>query len=187
MIPRPTLIEWQKRSRLDKSNWRVKHLEYLREQIEIESLTRDEIRQKPLHVKDIFLLSVFVFFHKKDENLLNLHKMKTPFRLFCLLQKEGVEYQHDFAKSIWSLEVKDGTKRKIADYYSTFELLDMLTSAQYALLIRTVIGFIEQIEEKIEPTHTNLLDGLTWQELHMYNKAFSQKAIYKYFSNLGLL
>ena len=29
LIPRPTLIEWQKRAKKDKRNWRVHHLNYL--------------------------------------------------------------------------------------------------------------------------------------------------------------
>lgn len=60
-IPRPTLIEWQKRAKVDKDNWRVKHLEYLRHQVELENLTKQEIKQMPLNIEDIFLISVYLF------------------------------------------------------------------------------------------------------------------------------
>ena len=65
LIPRPTLIEWQKRVKKDKQNWRVKHLNYLREQLDIEELTLEELKSKPILVEDIFLIAVFMFFDAK--------------------------------------------------------------------------------------------------------------------------
>ena len=57
----------------------------------------------------------------------------------------------------------------------------------FAIFIRKIKQFIELTKEKLKPTHTDLLDGISWQELHMYNKAFSDKAIKKYFEDLGII
>lgn len=185
LIPRPTLIEWQKRVKTDKQNWRVKHLDYLREQVIVEELTLEELRSKPLLCEDIFLLSVFVFFNKNIVYI-NLPEFKKNLRIFAYANRDNVEYRHDFAKKVWSLKIDDGTGRNIANYRNLIEIIDTMTIAQFTLLMRKIVHFVESIEEKIKPSHTNLLDGLTWQELHMYDKAFNDKAIKKYFSVLGL-
>jgi len=185
-IPRPTLIEWQKRVKQDKQNWRVNHLNYLREQIEIEDLTLKELKSKPILVNDIFLISVYLFFNPKYIYT-NRDDFKKELRSFSYGDRASVEYRHEFALKIWSIELNDDTGRRIANYYTLMDLLDSLTAAQMALFIRKIKQFLLAIEKKLEPSHTDLLDGITWQELHMYDKAFSDKAIKKYFEDLGVL
>lgn len=182
-IPRPTLIEWQKRTKKDKKNWRVNHLNYLREQIEIEELTLEELKTKPILVEDIFLISVFLFFYAKYDYI-NKDSFKKDLRIFAYSNRKSVEYRHDFALKIWSIELTDDSGRRIANYHSIIELLDNFTAAQFTLFIRKIKQFVLKIEEKLEPSHTDLLDGITWQELHMYDKAFSDKEIKKHFSFL---
>lgn len=182
-IPRPTLIEWQKRTKLDKENWRVNHLHYLREQLEIEEQTLTELQSKPILVEDIFLLSVFFFFKGKSD-FMDRNNFKKDLRTFAYSNRTSVEYRHDFALKIWSLELTDDTGRRIANYHNLIELLESLTASQYAFFIRQIQYFLSKVEQKLEPSHTDLLDGLTWQELHMYDKAFSDKAIKKQFSFL---
>lgn len=185
-IPRPTLIEWQKRTKDDKDNWRVKHLDYLRSQIIIENQTKEEIKHKPLNIEDIFLVSVYLFFNR-DIDYLCVHNLKKGLREFGYINRESVEYRHDFAKKIWSVSIQDGTKRKISNYHRTFDILDSFTAAQYGVFITNVVEFIKSVDKAISPSKTDLLDGLTWQELHMYDKYFSNKAIEKYFSTQGLI
>lgn len=185
-IPRPTLIEWQKRVQEDKGNWRVKHLNYLREQVLIEEMTFAELRTKPIIIEDIFLLSVYLFF-TKDVDFLDTDTLKKGLRSFGSLYKEGVEYHHDFAKRIWSIDLDDGSKRKISNYYNTIDLMHLLTVAQYALLMRSIVEFVDEIKDKINPSFTDILTGLTWQEIYTYDKAFSEKSITKYFINKGIL
>ena len=61
-IPRPTLIEWQKRAE-QKDNWRVKHLAYLRMQLSVEKETYDEIKSFAPCIEDLFLFKdAFNFF-----------------------------------------------------------------------------------------------------------------------------
>lgn len=182
-IPRPTLIEWQKRTKLDKKNWRVKHLNYLREQLDIEELTLLELQAKPILSNDIFLISVFLFFDSKYDYM-HRDNFKKDLRSFAYSNRKSVEYRHEFALKIWSIELNDDTGQRIANYHNLIELLDSFTAAQFALFIREIKIFLFKIQEKIEPSHTDLLDGLSWQELHMYEKSFSDKAIKKHFNFL---
>jgi hypothetical protein len=186
LIPRPTLIEWQKKAKDDKKNWRVKHLDYLREQLDIEEKTLLELQKKPICVEDIFLIAVFIFFNKQV-NCLDKNSLKLGLRSFGLANKEGVNYKHEFAQRIWSISINDGSKRKISNYYNAVEIIDTMTASQYALFIRTIVNFTEEIKEKIQPSHIDLLEGLTWQEVHTYDKSFSNKTISKYFLNKGVL
>ena len=181
-IPRPTLIEWQKRVKKEKLNWRVKHLQYLREQLIIEEETINELKSKPILIEDIFLFSVFLFFNKKLDYM-QRDIVKKKIKKFAYENRTSVEYKHNFAKKIWSLKTDENFK--IANYHSLIDMIDSLSISQYATLTREIKKFLYQIEEKIKPTHTNLLDGLTWQELHMYDKAFDLKAIKKYFEILS--
>jgi len=185
-IPRPTLIEWQKRTKTDKQNWRVKHLNYLREQLDIEELTLSELKLKPILVEDIFLISVFLFFYTKYDYM-NRESFKKELKSFAYGKRDSVEYKHDFVQKIWSIELHDNSGRKIANYQPLIDLLDSLTAGQFALFIRTIKQFLIQIEEKLQPSHTDLLDGITWQELYMYDKSFSDNAIKKYFESLGIV
>ncbi len=185
-IPRPTLIEWQKRAKKDKQNWRVNHLNYLREQLDIEELTLKELKEKPILVEDIFLISVFLFFYAKYD-FMDRNNFKKELREFAYANRKNVEYRHDFALKIWSIELNDDSGRRVANYQSLIDLLDTLTAAQFALFIRKIKQFLLKIEDKLEPTHTDLLDGITWQELHMYDKAFSDNEIKIHFEELGLI
>jgi len=186
LIPRPTLIEWQKRVKKDKQNWRVNHLNYLREQLDIEELTLLELKEKPILIEDIFLISVFLFFDA-NYDYMNRENFKKQLRAFAYANRKSVEYRHEFALKIWSIELNDESGRRIANYKSLIDVLDSLTASQFAFFIRKIKQFLLKVEEKLEPSHTDLLDGVTWQELHMYNKAFSDKAIKKYFDELGLI
>ena len=186
LIPRPTLIEWQKRVKKDKQNWRVNHLNYLREQLDIEELTLLELKSKPILVEDIFLISVFLFFDAKYDYM-NRENFKKELRAFAYSNRQSVEYRHEFALKIWSIPLNDDTGRRIANYKNLIDILDSLTAAQFALFIRKIKQFLLKTEEKLEPSHTDLLDGITWQELHMYDKAFSDKAIKKHFEDLGII
>ena len=186
LIPRPTLIEWQKRAKKDKHNWRVNHLNYLREQLDIEELTLTELKSKPILVEDIFLMSVFLFFNAKYDYM-DRENFKKELRDFAYSNRKSVEYRHEFALKIWSIELNDDTGRRVANYSNLTDILDSFTAAQYALFIRKIKQFLDSIETKLEPSHTDLLDGLTWQELHMYDKAFSDKGIRKYFEDLGII
>ena len=186
LIPRPTLIEWQKRAKKDKQNWRVNHLNYLREQLDIEELTLNELKTKPILVEDIFLISVFLFFDPKYDYM-NRENFKKELRAFAYSNRKSVEYRHEFAQKIWSIELNDDSGSRVANYYSLIDILDSFTASQFALFIRKIKQFLEKIEEKLQPSHTDLLDGITWQELHMYDKAFSDKAIKKHFEDLGII
>lgn len=164
----------------------MKHLDYLREQIIVEEMTFAELRVKPINSEDIFLICIYVFFNKQVD-FLDIDKLKKGLRSFGSLYKESVEYHHDFAKRIWSIDLNDGSTRKISNYYHALDLINLLSAAQYALLMRSIIAFIEEIKDKLNPSFTNILDGLTWQEIYMYDKALSDKAIDKYFSHKGIL
>ena len=186
LIPRPTLIEWQKRVKNDKQNWRVNHLNYLREQIDIEELTLKELKSKPILIEDIFLISVFLFFNA-NYDYINRDNFKKELREFAYSNRKSVEYRHEFALKIWSIELNDDSDRRVANYQSPIDLFESLTAAQFILFIRKIKQFILKIEKKLEPSHADLLDGLTWQELHMYDKAFSDKAIKIHFEELGII
>jgi hypothetical protein len=186
LIPRPTLIEWQKRAKKDKRNWRVHHLNYLREQLDIEEQTIKELKSKPIIIEDIFLISVFLFFYAKYDYM-NRDNFTKELRVFAYANRKSVEYRHDFALKIWSIELNDDSGRRIANYKNLVDLLESFTAFQFAIFIRKIKQFIELTKEKLEPTHTDLLDGISWQELHMYDKAFSDKAIKKYFEDLEII
>jgi len=186
LIPRPTLIEWQKRAKKEKKNWRVSHLDYLREQLDIEELTLAELRLKPILIEDIFLLSVFMFFNTKND-FMNCENFAKELRVFAYANRKSVEYRHDFALKIWSIELNDDSGRRVANYKNLLELLESLTAAQFAIFMRKIKQFIQKTEEKLKPSHTDLLDGITWQELHMYDKAFNDKTIKKEFEDLGVI
>ncbi|WP_458699436.1 hypothetical protein ACKGJI_06285 [Sulfurospirillum sp. 1307] len=182
-IPRPTLIDWQKRVKKEKNNWRVKHLAYLKEQLIIEDEILRELQRKPILVEDIFLLSVFLFFNK-DIDYMQRDNLKKELKKFAYENRSSVEYRHDFAKRIWSYD--QDKNLKTANYYKVIDLLDSLNISQYVFLVRMIKNFIYKIDNKLKPSYTNLLDGLTWQELHMYDKAFSNDAIKKYFKDLNI-
>lgn len=184
-IPRPTLIEWQKKAKNDNDNWRVKHLEYLREQVLVEELTLKELKSKPLLIEDVFLLCVFIFFNK-NYDYLNVDKFKNDLRLFAYSNSDSVEYRHEFAEKVWPIKLNDDSGRRISNYHSLIEIIDTMTIAQFVLLLRKITDYVLVVENKVKPSFTNLLDGLTWQEIHMYDRSFSDKSIKKHFSDLGI-
>ena len=146
-IPRPTLIEWQKRAEGEKDNWRVKHLEYLRVQLLVEKETLQEIRHYALCAEDLFILSIYIFFQNINHHI-SKDKLRKGLREFALHVRSGVEYQHEFAQRIWSLRVGDESNKKIVNYYRAFDVLDRLSAAQYALLISYVIDFVKITKKK---------------------------------------
>ncbi|MDD3325434.1 MAG: hypothetical protein PHN38_09980 [Sulfurospirillaceae bacterium] len=179
-IPRATLIEWQKKSLSEKNNWRVKHLEYLRVQLIVDEETAEEVRAKAVLNEDLFVMCIYVFFYNID-TYVSKNEFKKGLREFALTPISGVEYQHDFAKKVWSLSL-DGSSRKIVDYFRVFDVLERLTSAQYALVLNMVISFVDDVKHKLKIDKCkSLLDGKTWQELYAYDKAFSAKNIDEYF------
>lgn len=186
-IPRPTLIEWQKCIKEKKlQNWRALHLEYLREQVEVEKLTKEELLQKGILVEDLFDICVYLFLtNKKSVPLKN--DFKKEFRHFMLYPEKSIEYQHDFAKKIWKDETVDGRAIKVGEYYNVLKFLDTLTSFQYYVLLRTALGFVFKLYENENMMCKKGLVGKTWQELHMYDKAFSHKNLESYFKSEGIL
>ena len=185
-IPRPTLIEWQKKADEDAKNWRVRHLEYLRNQLWIEQETYKEIRFLAPCTQDLFVLSIYFFFYNIN-HIPTKEALRQGLREFSLEIRSGVEYQHEFAQRIWSLRIGDESNRRIVNYYRVFELLERFSTAQYALFIESILSFLENIKNRYTIATKTFLEGKTWQELYTYDKAFSLKAIEDFFQNRGIL
>lgn len=185
-IPRPTLIEWQKKSQENSSNWRTKHLQYLRDQLAIEEETINEINQKGIHLEEAFLWLAFLFFEAAHRPL-----PKTDFasklRHFAFVRDYGVEYQHPFAKRIWSEQVIDGVTQRIAPYVSLVELSERLTAAQYYCLQSLLLKVLSSIRKKVNLHTRPKMNGSTWQELHTYDKAFQISYIKKELEQYGVV
>ena len=184
-IPRPTLIEWQKKAN-EPENWRSKHLSYLRMQFDVEQETRYEIKQAAPCVEDLFLLVIYLYFTNQF-TYLSKQTLMSGFRAFSLHIPMGVEYQHDFATRIWSLRMGEESSKKMVNYYRLFDLLKQLTSAQYALLLSDAIEFNLCVKKTFGLQSGVLLEGKTWQELFTYDKAFSQKSIEHFFKERQIL
>lgn len=185
-IPRPTLIEWQKRSEVEGDNWRVRHLAYLRRQLWVEQETYKEIRHLAPCSEDLFILSIYFFFHS-IESMPHPEELRKGLREFSLHIRNGVEYQHEFAQRIWSLRIGNDSNRRIVNYYRIFDLIERFNASQYALLIENVLLFLIHIKKRYSIATTTFLEGKTWQELYMYDKAFSLKAIEEFFKKRGIL
>ena len=181
-IPRPTLIEWQKCPKGDEKNWRFKHIEYLREQIDAENETKEELRKKAILPNELFLICVYLFL-SCIQNTPIKPVFKKQFKDFLLNPKKSIEHQHDFAKRIW----KDDDNDRYRDYQKTMLLLDELTAFQYYFLIRASIGFNAKLFNNEHLKCSKGLDGKTWQELYTYDKEFSLKNIEEYFKRFGVL
>ena len=184
-IPRPTLIEWQKRVK-EKENWRVKHLAYLKMQLDVERETCAEIKAYAPCAEELFLLSVYLFFYN-IHHYLPKQELMSAFRAFALETRSGVVYQHEFAGRIWSLRMGEESSKKMVNYYRLFDLLNRLTASQYALLLSFAMEFVEQAKQKYSIETKNGLEDKTWQELFMYDKAFSLKAIEAFFKEKAIL
>lgn len=185
-IPRPTLIEWQKRVGNEKDNWRVKHLEYLRTQLLVEKETIQEIKRYAISPEDIFVLSVYLFFYNIN-GYVPKSELQKGLREFSLHVRSGVEYQHEFAQRIWSLRMGEESTKKMVNYYRIFDVLERLSSAQYALFVGHVVDFVKMLKQKHHIETKTFLEGKTWQELYAYDKAFSIKGIDEYFISRGIL
>ncbi|MDR0467282.1 MAG: hypothetical protein LBG67_00335 [Campylobacteraceae bacterium] len=180
-IPRPTLVEWQKCIKNEKlKNWRATHLEYLREQVEVENQTKLELSQKGVLVDDLFSICVYLFLNNK-RSVPTKDNFMREFRHFMLHPENSIEYQHDFAKRIWKEEVVDERKIRVGEYFNILKLIDTLTSFQYYVLLRVALKFVFEIYENENMMCKKGLIGKTWQELHMYDKAFSHKKLESYF------
>lgn len=185
-IPRPTLIEWQKRAEVEGDNWRVRHLAYLRQQLWVEQETYKEIRHLAPCSEDLFILSIYFLFYS-IETMPQPEELRKGLREFALHVRNGVEYQHEFAQRIWSLRIGNDSNRRIVNYYRIFDLLERFNAAQYALLMENILLFLAHIKKRYIISTTTFLEGKTWQELYMYDKAFSLKAIEEFFKKRGIL
>ncbi|MDR0579501.1 MAG: hypothetical protein LBG21_02750 [Campylobacteraceae bacterium] len=175
-IPRPTLIEWEKLPKNDDKNWRAKHIEYLREQIDVENQTKEELKKRVIFPSELFLLCSHLFL-LSIKSIIPKYEFKKSFKEFLLNPKKSVEYQHDFAKRIW----KDDKDNRYDDYQKIMLLVDELTSFQYYLLIRLCLQFNTKFFNNENLTCSKGLDGKTWQELHTYDKEFSLRKIEDFF------
>ncbi|MBN2964168.1 hypothetical protein JWV37_05205 [Sulfurospirillum sp. T05] len=177
-IPRPTLIEWQKKAEDKTPNWRTKHLQYLREQLEIEEETIGEINQKGILLEEYFLWVTFLFFeHAKHP--LPKSTFAQKLRKFSFVNEFGVEYQHPYAKRIWLEVDMDGRMQRVAPYVSLVEVSERLTAAQYYCVQTILLRILDAIRQKLNTNVKPKLIGSTWQELHMYDKAFSVETLKK--------
>jgi hypothetical protein len=181
-IPRPTLIEWEKLPKNDDKNWRAKHIEYLREQVDIETETKEELKKRVISSSELFLLCSYLFL-TCTKSVISRYEFKKSFKEFLLSPKKGVEYQHDFAKRIW----KDDGDDRYGDYQKTMLLIDELTSFQYYFLIRICLRFNIKFFDNENLICSKGLEGKTWQELYIYDKEFSLKKIEDYFRKEGVV
>jgi hypothetical protein len=180
-IPRPTLIEWQKQPKTDEKNWRAKHIEYLREQIDAEYETKRELREKAILPEDLFLICAYLFL-TCTKSAPKKQEFKKALKEFLLYPKKSVEFQHEFAKRIW----KDGEDTNNG-YLNSMLLIDSLNAFQYYVLVRAALDFNLRLFNNDNLNCSEGLKGKTWQELYMYDKEFSLKKIADFFKNAGIL
>ncbi|MDR1614279.1 MAG: hypothetical protein LBS26_01790 [Campylobacteraceae bacterium] len=181
-IPRPTLIEWQKCSNSgDNKNWRTKHIEYLREQIDAEEETKKELQEKAILVEELFLICVYLFL-TCTRKIPKKQDFKQGIKEFLLYPKKSIELQHEFAKRIWKEEEDTNNS-----YLKNLLLMDSLSTFQYHVLIRSALDFNLRLFNNENLACYEGLKGKTWQELYMYNKEFSLKNIADYFKKIGIL
>jgi hypothetical protein len=181
-IPRPTLIEWEKLPKGDDKNWRTKHIVYLREQLDIEAETKNELKKKVILPNELFLICAYLFL-TYTKIVLTKDDFKRLFKEFLLNPKKSIEYQHDFAKRIW----KDDKDNRYDDYQKIMLLMDELTSFQYYLLIRLCLRFNMKFFNNENFICSEGLEGKTWQELYMYDKEFSLRKIEDFFKKENVI
>ncbi|MDR0407584.1 MAG: hypothetical protein LBH45_01505 [Campylobacteraceae bacterium] len=177
-IPRPTLIEWEKLPKNDDKNWRTGHIAYLREQIDVENGTKDELKKKVILPNELFLICAHLFL-TYTKSTPTKDEFKKSFKNFLLNPKKSIEYQHNFAKRIW----KDDSDERYKDYQKVMLLIDELTCFQYYLLIRLCLKYNMNFFNNENLICSEGLEGKTWQELHMYDREFSLKKIEDYFKH----
>lgn len=185
-IPRPTLIEWQKRLEDDPKNWRSTHLKYLRDQLLIEEETLKEISKMGIMLEEYFLMTVFIFFNASKKTM-NKQEFIVSLRKFSITLDSSVEYQHPFSKRIWQECEVDAQKVRMLPYFSLVMIIEKLTSAQYYCLIHSLEDVVGEIKEKLSIAKKPKLIGCTWQELHMFDKAFSLESLSKKLEHHHLL
>lgn len=173
-IPRPTLIEWQKKS--DKKDWRTYHLTYLRQQLLVEDETTEELNMKGINMQEYFLWLVFIFFADQKESMPKM-TFTQKLREFSFNDDFGVEYQHPFCRRIWDEKEIDGKKVRIARYTSLLELISRLTSAQYYCIQSILLDVVADIKMRLGIRGKVVLDGMTWQELYTLEKTFSDEML----------
>jgi hypothetical protein len=54
-------------------------------------------------------------------------------------------------------------------------------------VIETLLLFLKSVKKRYSIGTKTVLEGKTWQELYMYDKAFSLKAIEEFFQKKGIL
>ncbi|MDR2100542.1 MAG: hypothetical protein LBP40_06940 [Campylobacteraceae bacterium] len=180
-IPRPTLIEWQKCLNGNEKNWRTKHIEYLREQIDAENETKKELCKKVIFVEELFLICVYLFL-TGTKSVPTRENFKKGIKEFLLYPKKSIEFQHDFAKRIW----KDD-ENVYNDCMKSLFLADSLSIFQYYVLIRAALDFNLRLFNNENLACYGGIKGKTWQEIYMYDKEFSLKNIADYFKEIGIL
>ncbi len=182
-IPRPTLIEWKKRAKKEPNNWRVKHLEYLQNQVILEEETIKELSKLSINYEEIFLFSAAIYMCP-IKNFLPKQQFKKALKDFAYTIHDSVEFRHDFAKDIWSIKLNDGSDRRIADYYRVFDLLEQLNAFQYFVLFNKIVNFVNNVRLKIDIGYSDGFVGKTWQELYSLQKEFSRNSIEEKFSDI---
>ena len=186
-IPRPTLIDWQKRLKEDEKNWRSRHLNYLRNQLIVEEETIEEISQKGIEVEDYFIWLVFLFFNPTKDSLLSKKDFIKNLRHFAVPMGHSVEYQHPFSKKIWQEVVEEDKNVKMIPYVPLIAIVNELTIAQYYCLNNVLIEILEDIKNEHLIVENPRFLGSTWQELHTYDKAFAVEKLSKRLKAKGLI
>ena len=184
-IPRPTLIEWQKKIKLGSKDWRTTHLQYLRDQILLEEETTHELNKKGISFKECYLCLMF-FFIKEIKEPLSYSRFSLKLRKFSIIKDFGVEFHHPFSKKIWEEVKVDGKEYKMAFYMGLENFAQSLSSFQLYCFQTKILKILNDIKEKHQLTHKIKLSGSTWQELHTYDKAFNEKAIKEMLKKEGL-
>lgn len=184
-IPRPTLIEWQKKLKENSSNWRIGHLQYLRDQLLLEEETKKELNQKGILLDECFLCLAFLFL-EGISNPLPKEKLIAKLRKFSIVKDFGVEYQHPFTKRIWDEQKIDGVTHRVASYLSLALLLESFTSYQHYCFQSLLLRGLRSLTKKLSQNQKPKIAGSTWQELHTYEKIFSLKNIQNELEHLGI-
>ncbi|NLC27594.1 MAG: hypothetical protein GX780_02350 [Campylobacteraceae bacterium] len=175
-IPRPTLIEWQKKSKESGNNWRIGHLQYLRDQLVVEEETKKELNQKAILLDEYFLCLVFLFFEGANSPM-SKKEFTAKLRQFSIVKDLGVEYQHPFSRRIWIEQKIDGVTYRIASYLGLTLLVETLTSYQHYCFQTLLLKALKTITKKLNQNSKARILGSTWQELHAYEKVFNLETI----------
>ncbi len=174
-------------NKAEPENWRVEHLSFLQDYIGLEKETIQELQKVGLNYQDIFIFAVCLYL-KDIKSYISKIEFKAILKDFAYTKQDTVEFRHDFAKQIWTVELKDGSDRYMADYHRVYDLLDRLSGFQYYILFMAVCDFANHIRLKVDIGHSRGLIGKTWQEMYSLQKEFSVKSIelsFKSFLNIS--